>query len=195
MRALILSLSTARAAQVAADVDRLLADGYSIEVVTTKAQDFEHLPPEVEVHQLTDAERGHPLLRAERFLVLVLPRWVYTAVARVLRLAARLLLGRLGRRVDRLGGVWKRRWIATREATRRFHKERWGRWYSYVRPWFLWRVARRKVLPRLNSSWDVIVVADALSTPIGWKLARRHPTASVGFSLEEALDAGADRHG
>lgn len=195
MRALIVSLSTAREAQVRDDVDRLLAEGYAVELVTTKEQDFEDLPAQVRVAGLSDAERAHPVLRAERLLVLTLPRWIYTAVARVLRVLARVLPGRIGRRVDRLGGLWKRRWIATREAARRFHKQRWGKAYSHVRPWFLWRTARRKVLPRLDGPWDVIIVADALSTPIGWKLARQYPRASVGFSLDEALDAGPDRDG
>lgn len=193
MRALIVSLSTAREAQVRDDVDQLLGEGYEVELVTTKEQDFEDLPAQVRVAGLSDAERAHPVLRAERLLVLTLPRWIYTAVARVLRVLARVLPGRIGRRVDRLAGLWKRRWVATREAARRFHKQRWGTAYSYVRPWFLWRTARRKVLPRLSGSWDVIIVADALSTPIGWKLARKHPQASVGFSLDEALDAGPDR--
>lgn len=195
MRALILSLSTAREAQVRHDVERLLADGHTVELVTTKETDFEDLPPEVRIAALSDAERAHPVLRAERLLVLTLPRWIYTAVARLLRIVARVLPGPLGRRVDRLGGRWKRRWIATREATRRFHKERWGHAYSHVRPWFLWRTARRKVLPQLSGSWDIIVVADALSTPIGWQLARRHPQASVGFSLDEALATGRDQVG
>lgn len=187
MNVLILSLTTARAAQVVADVQQLLADGHQVHLVVTKGKDWEDVDPRVAVHALSDVEGRHPILRIERFLVLVLPRLVYSLVARLLAVVARLLPGPFGRRVQRLGGAWKRRWIVVREASRRFHRERWGRVYGAIRPWILWRVARRSVLPDLKGPWEIIVVADALATPIGWKLARRWPEAAVGFSLDEAL--------
>lgn len=192
MKALVLSLSTAREAQMRADIDELLEAGHSVELVVTKGQRWEDLPTAVRMHSLATVEYRHPVLRAERFVVLTLPRYIYKVVARILQLAARLLPGRVGRKFEILSGQAKKVWVATREGSKRFHKEKWARWYGFVRPWFLWRATRRHIVPQLDGPWDVIIVGDALSTPIGWKLARRLPQASVGFSLDEALDAGTD---
>ena len=188
MSALVLSLSTARAAQVRHDIDLLEAAGHDVELIVTKGERWDDLPKSVIVHSLDTVEYRHPVLRAERFVVLTLPRLVYTAVAKVLTLLARVLPGPIGRRMARVGGQWKRLWIRTREGTKRFHKEKWAVWYGHVRPWFLWRITRRHVVPELAGNWDVILVADALSTPVGWQLAQTAPSASVGFTLEEVLD-------
>jgi hypothetical protein len=56
--------------------------------------------------------------------------------------------------------------------------------YHQVRPWLLWRVARRAVLPRLDvSSADQIIVGDTLAVPVGWHIAQLAPDAKIGFAL------------
>lgn len=186
MRAVVVSLSTARQAQVLEDLDSLVQRGAEVDLIVTKPEAWE-VDDRIRVHGLADREASHPLLRLERTVVLTLPRVLYGIGRRVLAVLARVLPGPAGRRVGALQGRWKRAWTSTRDASRRFHKERWGSWYADVRPWFLWRVARRGPVRGLTSPADVVVVADSLSVPIGWQLARRWPQARVGFSLDEAL--------
>lgn len=184
MRLLAVSLGTSRRAQIEKDIAEALKLGWSVDLVVTKAGPWAAVPAEVRRHELGEREGQHPILRLERLLVLSAPRLVYEFVRRVLSVLSRAP-GRPGRSMKRLQGLWKQAWIAAREGTARFHKERWGAAYGQVRPFVLWRTARRHVVPQLPVA-DFIVVGDGLSAPIGWQLVRRWPHAGVGFNLAEA---------
>jgi hypothetical protein len=185
MNLVAISLGTARQRQIEADIAKALELGWTVDLVVTKTAPWVDVPAEVTIHPVGDRESRHVLLRTERFLVLRAPRLVYEFVRRILSVLERVTPGRIGRRVRRAQGWWKRRWIVTREGTARFHKERWGLLYANVRPFVLWRTARRHVLAGLHAP-DLVVVGDGLSSPVGWHLIRRYPAAGVGFSLAEA---------
>jgi len=60
-----------------------------------------------------------------------------------------------------------------------------GRFYKLVRPYLMWRAARRQALRKVD--WTAVeqaVVGDSHAIPIGWHLARRHPTLPVSFELD-----------
>ena len=57
--------------------------------------------------------------------------------------------------------------------------------YRLLRPYVLWRVARRSVLREV--AWpgvEQLVIGDSHAIPIAWHLARRHPDLPVGFELD-----------
>ena len=67
------------------------------------------------------------------------------------------------------------------------HRKLFLRLYKAVRPYLLWRVARRDVLPLLDlASVREVVVADSHAIPLGWHLARLHPELKIGFSLDRS---------
>jgi hypothetical protein len=79
-------------------------------------------------------------------------------------------------RVLPLEGALDRKLLATKPV---------NKFYRLVRPYAMWRVARRRVVGGLD--WDAveqIVVFDSHAIPIGWHLARKHPRLSVGFELD-----------
>ena len=189
MKIVMVSLGTARRERVLADIEEACAAGACVELIVTKLEPWDGIPTDVRAHPLGVIEAKHPVPRIGRLLVLRLPRVIYRLGARVLSALSKLLPGRAGRAAERVGGRWKRAWTVTKERTDRFHRERFGSWYGRVRPYVLWRAARRRVLPRMGLDReppDLIVVADGLSTPIGWHLVRKHPDAGVGFSLADA---------
>jgi hypothetical protein len=62
-----------------------------------------------------------------------------------------------------------------------------ARFYKLVRPYLMWRAARRQALRKVD--WDAVeqaVVSDSHAIPIGWHLARRHPKLPVAFELDRA---------
>jgi hypothetical protein len=59
------------------------------------------------------------------------------------------------------------------------------KFYWLVRPYVMWRAARRQALNKVD--WDTVqqaVISDSHAIPIGWHLARRHPKLAVGFELD-----------
>ena len=66
------------------------------------------------------------------------------------------------------------------------------KFYKLVRPYTMWRRARRKVLGGLDlAAVEQVVVCDSHAIPIAWHLARRYPDLTVGFELDRTpyLDA------
>ena len=58
--------------------------------------------------------------------------------------------------------------------------------YAVIRPWVLWRVARRVAVPRLDlARVSRVVVLDAFGVPIGWQL-------RVGHARRPGDDVGGD---
>ena len=59
--------------------------------------------------------------------------------------------------------------------------------YRLLRPYVMWRAARSTVVRKLDwSAVDQLVICDSHAIPIGWHLAKRHPTLTVGFELDRA---------
>jgi hypothetical protein len=61
-----------------------------------------------------------------------------------------------------------------------------NKFYRLVRPYAMWRTARRRVVGnRLDwNGVEQIVVFDSHAIPMGWHLARKHPKVPVGFELD-----------
>jgi hypothetical protein len=60
-----------------------------------------------------------------------------------------------------------------------------GKFYKLVRPYVMWRAARRQALRKVD--WNAVeqaVISDSHAIPIGWHLARRHPGLTVAFELD-----------
>lgn len=84
-------------------------------------------------------------------------------------------LFRLGRLVERVNGGAYRLY---------------AKLYRLLRPYVLWRVARRGAARSVD--WNAIeqlVICDSHAIPIGWHLAKRHPELTVGFELDRAACA------
>lgn len=80
---------------------------------------------------------------------------------------------------------------------RRVHKALDTKFYSKVyrllRPYVMWRVARRSALRQIEwNGVQQLVIGDSHAIPIGWHLARRHPDLPVGFELDRAPLAAAE---
>jgi hypothetical protein len=57
--------------------------------------------------------------------------------------------------------------------------------YRLMRPYVMWRVARRSAVRQIDfSAVEQLVICDSHAIPIGWHLAKRHPKLSVGFELD-----------
>ncbi len=59
------------------------------------------------------------------------------------------------------------------------------KFYWLVRPYVMWRAARRQALNKVD--WGTVeqaVISDSHAIPIGWHLARRNPRLTVGFELD-----------
>lgn len=60
-----------------------------------------------------------------------------------------------------------------------------NKFYRLVRPYAMWRSARRRVVRDLDwSAIEQVVVFDSHAIPIGWHLAKKHPALPVGFELD-----------
>jgi hypothetical protein len=60
-----------------------------------------------------------------------------------------------------------------------------GKVYRLVRPYALWRSARRRAIGAFDwATVEQAVVFDSHAIPIGWHLARRRPDLAVGFELD-----------
>ncbi len=63
-----------------------------------------------------------------------------------------------------------------------------GRFYKLVRPYAMWRAARKQVLRAVD--WSAVqqaVISDSHAIPIGWHLARTYPDLAVAFELDRTL--------
>ncbi|MGJ7442410.1 hypothetical protein [Aquipuribacter sp. MA13-6] len=173
MKVLFLALTHIRAAAIKRHSHFLLEHGVDVVLITGAREpwDAEGLDERVQVHTLEQGEARNPVLRVER-LVIHAPRFLLGLLQR--------LLGRRSGPVDAVRARYDR-------LAQAFHRRVFMRGYRVLRPWLLWRVARRDVLPRLDvASFDEVVVGDSHAIPLGWHLARLHPDLKVGFSLDRA---------
>ncbi|MGH3415355.1 MAG: hypothetical protein ACRDVE_16015 [Actinocrinis sp.] len=60
-----------------------------------------------------------------------------------------------------------------------------GKFYKLVRPYAMWRAARRQALRKVDwSQVEQAVISDSHAIPIGWHLARKYPGLPVAFELD-----------
>lgn len=179
MNVLLVAVSPRRRLTVIERARQVVDAGGTATLITLKGVGWDDLPRKVVVHELQHDEASHPFLRAERAIVLRAPNLVVRALDRSARSVA-----------ARRDGMDLLRWTtgSLRERqvawSQRFHKERFAKAYSNVRPWLLWRVARQGPLERIDTAGlDQVVLHDSLSIPIGWHLAQEYPDLYVGFEL------------
>jgi hypothetical protein len=190
MHVLILSLSPSRDAAAVDDMEYVLARGGQATLVTTDTAGWGSLDPRISVLSLAEDERKHWLLRTERFLVLIIPGLPLRFTSRSLRAVARHARGPIKPRMVAATNRVDRGRSRIHKASSRVH----ARWLKQIRPWILWRVARRNVLKQLDlHSVDQIVVADTLAIPLGWHIAQVLPEINIGFTMNrEHLNRGSD---
>lgn len=157
-----------RAAALAAHF--LDEEGARVDVVTAERGGWGRLDERARLHRLDRAEAGHPL-----------PWLEHTIVTRVPRAAVRPLtrLGRPGAVLDRVRS----------RASGFVHRRLFLPFYRHVRPLILARIARRRVLPGIDTAeLRRVIVLDDVSVPFGRRLARRHPDLTVTTRQLKTLD-------
>jgi hypothetical protein len=199
---LIIAVTASRRVGVASDVEALTASGANVTLLTSRADAWPGLDPRVRVVDLAEAEGRMPLVSSLRRASaaargLLGGRRAGTVPARPDRSPepAPVPAGPpadQGRRPDGTvgspGPAPSRAMGSGRPGTGASRpRELARRVYRGVRPWLLWRAARRSVLPALDlGSMDLVLVADAQAVPIGWHVARGHPHTEVAFALDRA---------
>ncbi|MFJ6216226.1 hypothetical protein ACIQGZ_23305 [Streptomyces sp. NPDC092296] len=183
-RVLLLALNTRRVAAVCEDAEFLLARGIGVDLLTVNPLPWEAagLPAAVRSWSLREGEGRHPLPRIERLLVYRLPR---KAVA-LLRGAAEPHYARpdVGRGLELAVGLAARCHARLADG---FHHRVFIRGYRVVRPYLLWRVARRDPGPELvTAATERVVVYDTYAVPTAWHLGRAHPRLEICLGLDRA---------
>ncbi|MCD0484717.1 hypothetical protein LO771_20550 [Streptacidiphilus sp. ASG 303] len=184
-RVLLLALNTRRVAAVCEDAAFLLSRGFAVDLLTVNPDPWRAagLPPAVRAWSLRTGEGRHPLPRGERLLVYRAPR---KALA-LLRRAAEPHYGHpgAGRPLELAIGAAVRAHTRLADA---FHHRFFIRGYRVVRPYLLWRVARRDPGPALVSAGtERVVVYDTYAVPTAWHLGRRHPRVAISLGLDRDL--------
>lgn|GEM_PF-1115395 len=178
-RVLLLALNTPHPDRVLEHTRFLLARGVQVDLVTVDESRWRTrgLDPRVRLHSLRGGEGRHPIPRTERVVV---------------RRGPQLALGALTSSAARTGDL--RLQVATGAVQRgharaadAFHRKVFLRGYRVIRPYLLWRVARRELLAVLDpATLDAVNVCDANSIPIGYHLAQDYPGLTVRNSLDRS---------
>jgi hypothetical protein len=185
MKVLILALHPTRRAAVLSDSTYLLEHGAHITLITVAAGSWRDLDPRVQIIDVSEVERAHPIPRGVRILLFAIPRRGFALLRRLIHASSRtpttMPASRFARTVDRADTFWQR---TAQALHRRFLKHL----YRDLFPWVVWRVARRRILPGIRPhELDLVLVADASSVPIAWHLARHYPELHISFSLARQL--------
>lgn len=187
-RVLFLALSVSRLPQVLKDVGYVLNHGGEATVLTIKAEPWRDLDERTRLVTIGELESRHPLLRGERVLIFRIPQLVYRAVRKTLTLVESQTSGPRRATLAEIRGKAAAAYDHQHRRAKKFHKERFSSAYRHVRPFILWRVFKRRMLPQWSlEPFDLVVVADTLSLPVGWHLARQYPQVSVRFELDETV--------
>jgi glycogen(starch) synthase len=184
MRIVVIALNTRRALAVAQECAWALDHGAEVHLITVTAATWPDLDPRLRVHELRLGEGRLLLPRGERVLVFVLPRRILGGMRKVL-----VSLSRTPARVvarPMLAAVASTEKVHQRVADA-FHRRVFVKFYSVLRPWLLWRIANRRILPGLDlPTVDQVVVQDPAALPLGWNIARRHQDLRVAFELDRS---------
>ena len=206
MNVLIIAVTASRRVGVASDIEALTASGANVTLLTSRVDAWPGLDPRVRVVDLAEAEGRMPLVASLRRAStaardLLGGRRAATGLPRPDRSpeSAPVPAGPPADQEQVPDGA-----VASPSPSRATGSGRAGtgasrprdlarRAYRGVRPWLLWRAARRSVLPTLDlASMDLVLVADAQAVPIGWHVARAHPHTEVTFTLDRARLAPGD---
>ena len=192
MKVLIIALTTSRRNAVLDDCAFLREQGAEVQLLTLKADDWPELDAEVPVLELGAAEKVHPLPRVERLLVFRLPGAFFKVLLRAAAVLASVPGGSAPARA--LAGAARTAEAGWTKVANAWHRRGFMRFYRVLRPWVLWRAARRSVLsPAVLDGFDRVVVADAQGIPVGWHLARRDEALPVTLGLDRTSVAVARR--
>jgi hypothetical protein len=173
-KVVVVALTPRRHRAVEAEAAFGLDHGVDVHLVTVTAQEWPSLDPRVLVHELCAGEQAHPLRRVVQGVVLGIPRATLGTVASVL---ARTPAAPVARR---LLGV-------QRAGAEAFQLKVFEAVYRPVRPYVLWRVASRQVLPAVGlEDADQVIMQDVGALTLGWHLARRNPDLDVSFTLDRS---------
>lgn len=184
MRILVIAVNTGRAVAVNQECSWALDSGAEVHLVTVNAESWPELDPRLVVHELRRWEGRTLLQSGERAMVFVLPKAVFAGLRRLLGKAAASPAAPVAK--PALSAVDATE-SAQLKVANAFHTKLFLRFYSIVRPWLLWRLARRRVLPLLDlDTIDQVVVQDAASIALGWNIAKRYPRLSVTFELDRS---------
>src|SRR4051794_14973426 len=182
---LVVSVTRGRRKGVVDDIRYILDTGSQVTFLCMRASEWPEFEGQVTFSEVETAEARHPLLRAERGVIVTLPN-----------LLVRYLLGVL-RRLGRVPGAGAPARVAARgtrqvhgkytKVSQAFHKRVFMKGYHAVRPWVLWRSTRSVLLPDLDlDAVDLVLLADAQAVSIGWHLAKARPDLPVTFALDRS---------
>jgi glycosyltransferase involved in cell wall biosynthesis len=183
---LVVSVTRGRRKGVVDDIRYVLDTGSRVTFLCMRASEWPEFEGQVTFFEVETAEARHPLLRAERGLVLRLPN-------ALLRYAA-ALFRRLGR-VPGAGAPARAAVAGTGQVRSRynklgnaFHNRIFMKGYRAIRPWVLWHSTRSVLLPDIDlETIDLVLLADAQAVSIGWHLAKVRPDLPVSFSLDRSV--------
>ena len=183
-KVVVVALNHRRPRAISSEAEWALNHGVEVHLVTVSAEGWPFIDPRVKVHELRHGEGAHPVPRVERLLVFRIPRALLTRLDAVLAKAARTPAKPVARPLLSAERVVRRGYERMADA---FHRKVFIRFYRLLRPYILWRVADRQVLPAVGvESADQVVVQDAAAITLGWHLARRYPDLDVAFTLDRS---------
>ena len=183
-----LALSPARLAATVEDMDFVLARGGRVTLVAADPEVWGQLDHRIDTVGLSAAEQRYWLLRGERLVLYRIPDLPIRLLRRLLELGARQAATPVDRPLTRWVHALDVLRTRVRAIANRVHRGGFLPRYRAFRPWVLWRVARRELLPTRDfRGADQIIVADAFSIALGWHLARQLPDVKVGFRLDRRL--------
>ena len=183
-KVVVVALNHRRHRAISSEAEWALNHGVEVHLVTVSAEGWPFIDPRVKVHELRHGEGAHPVPRVERLVVFRIPRALLTRLDAVLAKAARTPAKPVARPLLSGERVVRRGYERMADA---FHRKVFIKFYRLLRPYILWRVADRQVLPRVGvADADQVVVQDAAAITLGWHLARRYPDLDVAFTLDRS---------
>jgi len=183
-KVVVIALNHRRHRAISSEAAWALDHGVEVDLVTVSAEQWPFMDPRVRVHELRQGEGAHPVPRIERLIVFRAPRALFTRADAVLARLARTPAKPVASRALALERALRAGYEKVAGA---FHGKVFVRFYRLLRPYILWRVADRQVLPKVGvSSADQVVVQDAAAITLGWHLARRYPDLDVAFTLDRS---------
>ena len=166
-----LAMTALRADAVVTQSALLLEHGVDVSLLTADPAAFADLGLDERVTVHAVDEHASRLWRSETFVVRRVPEAVSGRVAGVLRPRRPALADRVVRLQTKGSNV--------------LHHTGFLKPYKVVRPYLLWRLASGTALTTMRfERGDEVVVVDSQAVPLAWRLARRHPWLTVGFSLD-----------
>jgi hypothetical protein len=183
-KVVVIALNHRRHRAISSEAAWALEHGVEVHLVTVSAEQWPFMDQRVRVHELRQGEGAHPVPRIERLLVFRAPRALFTRADAVLARLARTPAKPVASPALALERALRR---AYEKLANAFHRKLFVRFYRLLRPYILWRVADRQVLPKVGvSSADQVIVQDAAAITLGWHLARRYPDLDVAFTLDRS---------